>query len=663
MNSIGIKSKEMKYLLYFLFLIPYFMNASQKDVNIFADYIKNDVFDLNEYSLKQTIKIHLKNNKKIKAFTIYENGEIFSSGYVENSKIIYENNLPQSILNLNRYISDITFDNSIIGKIAIYQDDNINTLSFTSKEQDYIKNKKEITMCIDPNWMPYEGIENGKYIGIGAEYIKLFSKKLNIDFKLIKTKTWQESKENAKAKVCDILPLSSSSDKRKEFMHITRPHLQEAIVLVTKMNENFIVNLEELKNKKIGITNGYSIIKTFKLKYPYLKLIETQNIQDGLKMVAKGKLFGQIDAISTMNYYIQKEFPDKLKISSKLNDTYDLGIASSKDDIILHNIFQKLVSSISDEEHNKIYYKWNSERLIVKKSDYTMVFQLLTFFILIIFLILYWNRKLKKAVDARTLEIKLINESLEEKIRTEVEKNRQNELKVLEQAKQASLGDMIGNIAHQWRQPLSIISLASTGALFQYKMGMLNDKIFEEEMNLINNNAQYLSKTIDTFRDFLSESKEIREVDISERVESSLNIVSAALHNHQIKLIKNFNPNTHFKMKMVADELPQVIINIINNAKDILVEKKIDKAWISINIVKKNNNISIIIEDNGGGVPEKILPKIFEPYFTTKHKSNGTGLGLHMSYRIIVESLKGNIYCENTLCGAKFTIELPLAKS
>lgn len=220
---------------------------------------------------------------------------------------------------------------------------------------------------------------------------------------------------------------------------------------------------------------------------------------------------------------------------------------------------------------------------------------------------------------------------------------------------------MIGNIAHQWRQPLSIISLASTGALFQYKMGMLNDKIFEEEMNLINNNAQYLSKTIDTFRDFLSESKEIREVDISERVESSLNIVSAALHNHQIKLIKNFNPNTHFKMKMVADELPQVIINIINNAKDILVEKKIDKAWISINIVKKNNNVSIIIEDNGGGVPEKILPKIFEPYFTTKHKSNGTGLGLHMSYRIIVESLKGNIYCENTLFGAKFTIMLPLS--
>jgi C4-dicarboxylate-specific signal transduction histidine kinase len=115
-----------------------------------------------------------------------------------------------------------------------------------------------------------------------------------------------------------------------------------------------------------------------------------------------------------------------------------------------------------------------------------------------------------------------------------------------------------------------------------------------------------------------------------------------------------------FLIKVIVGELPQVLINIINNAKDILIEKQIENPWIKISLKKKTHNVKIFIEDNGGGVPDEILPKIFEPYFTTKHQSKGTGLGLYMSYKIIVQSLNGELHVKNTENGAKFTITLPL---
>ena len=111
---------------------------------------------------------------------------------------------------------------------------------------------------------------------------------------------------------------------------------------------------------------------------------------------------------------------------------------------------------------------------------------------------------------------------------------------------------------------------------------------------------------------------------------------------------------------MVSGELPQVVINIINNAKDILVEKEIKDPWIKIKLKNQKDKAIISIEDNAGGIPEDVMVRIFEPYFTTKHQSQGTGLGLHMSYKIIKESLKGHIYAINTQNGAKFYIELPL---
>ncbi|MCK5294684.1 MAG: HAMP domain-containing histidine kinase, partial [Arcobacteraceae bacterium] len=217
------------------------------------------------------------------------------------------------------------------------------------------------------------------------------------------------------------------------------------------------------------------------------------------------------------------------------------------------------------------------------------------------------------------------------------------------------------NIAHQWRQPLNSISLTSSNLQFKLMMNDVNNEEFTKELVLIDKYSQHLSETIDTFRSFLMEKKELKEVILQDRINTALNIIGITLKDNNIDLKIDIDYDNPINIKLVIGELSEVIINIINNAKDILLEKEIKTPWIKFNLITENSKAIISIEDNGGGIPDNILPKIFEPYFTTKHQSHGTGLGLHMSYEIITNSLKGKLWAENTENGAKFFVELPLS--
>ena len=237
---------------------------------------------------------------------------------------------------------------------------------------------------------------------------------------------------------------------------------------------------------------------------------------------------------------------------------------------------------------------------------------------------------------------------------------KEKELQLFQQNKMVAMGEMIGNIAHQWRQPLSVISTAASGIMLSKEFNTLTDKQENEMLSSIVGNTQFLSDTVDTFRDYIKEDKELKEVILQERLHSAINIIESTLDNNYINLINNIDNTQPIKITLIVGELSQVIINIINNAKDILLENKIDNPYIKIELEHKNKMVTITIEDNGGGIPVNILPNIFDPYFTTKHQSQGTGLGLHMSKDIIEKHLKGKIYAKNINNGAIFTIELPL---
>ncbi|MFW2441988.1 cache domain-containing protein [Aliarcobacter butzleri] len=233
-----------------------------------------------------------------------------------------------------------------------------------------------------------------------------------------------------------------------------------------------------------------------------------------------------------------------------------------------------------------------------------------------------------------------------------------------QQSKMAAMGEMIGNIAHQWRQPLSIITTATSGMVLQKQMGVLTDEFFFEASDRINHSAQYLSETIDDFRNFFIPNKEKSKVNLLEVFKKTLDLISAQFNSKEIKIIKNIET---IEFESYENELIQALINILNNSRDELI-KKDGERFIFVDAFEKDNFINIIIKDNAGGVIKENLNKIFEPYFTTKYKSQGTGIGLYMTEEIITKHLNGTIYVENVeftydekeYFGAEFTIKIDL---
>ena len=214
-----------------------------------------------------------------------------------------------------------------------------------------------------------------------------------------------------------------------------------------------------------------------------------------------------------------------------------------------------------------------------------------------------------------------------------------------QQSKMASMGEMLGNIAHQWRQPLSVISTAATGIKMQKEMNILTDKDFYYTMDSINKSAQYLSKTIEDFRGFF-DPKNNKETEflISDLIDKALNIIGSQFVAKDIEIIRNIEKISIFSLE---NEFIQVVLNILNNAKDALLNLENDRKLIFINAYLENKTVIIEIKDNAGGIKDNIIQKIFDPYFTTKHQSQGTGIGLYMSQNIVKNHLNARLNVVN----------------
>jgi len=252
-----------------------------------------------------------------------------------------------------------------------------------------------------------------------------------------------------------------------------------------------------------------------------------------------------------------------------------------------------------------------------------------------------------------------------EKIRVEKEFQLQKE-QLFKSEKMAAMGSMIGNIAHQWRQPLSAITVASSGIQVQHELGMLNEDKLNQACEIINKNAQYLSQTIDDFRNFIKGDREKKTFNLKANIESFMGLVEGTIKSNNLNMILNLEDN--ILVTAYPNELIQCIMNIFNNSKDALKVIEEDDRYIFIDTYSKDNNVVIEMKDSGGGIPDEVISHIFEPYFTTKHQSQGTGLGLHMSYKIIVDGFGGTLNATNTtfewenkqLKGVITTIEFPL---
>ena len=247
---------------------------------------------------------------------------------------------------------------------------------------------------------------------------------------------------------------------------------------------------------------------------------------------------------------------------------------------------------------------------------------------------------------------------LEERIALELEKNREKDEMMNQQAKLATMGEMIGNIAHQWRQPLNILALVFQDIYIKYQLNGLDADQMEKNYEKVNNLLQYMSQTIDDFRTFFKSEEGDAAFDVSAAVNSVFDIVGTRFASSNTECIIDVKQNG--SVMGTENGFKQVVINLLNNAQEAILSEKPEKGIIDVTIEQDDKFVVVTVSDNGGGVPKKIINQIFEPYFTTKHQTQGTGLGLYMSKKIIEHHMVGKLEVENSDKGAVFKISLPL---
>ena len=272
----------------------------------------------------------------------------------------------------------------------------------------------------------------------------------------------------------------------------------------------------------------------------------------------------------------------------------------------------------------------------------------------------------------------------QKKIQNQLNESRKKDIVLFQQSKMASMGEMLNNIAHQWRQPLSTVSTLASGAKIKKELNMLEDKEFENSMDMIVSTTKHLSQTIDDFREFFNPNKMKNSIDTISLHNKATQLISSRLSTKEIELKSDID-STSFKT--FENELLQCLINILNNSIDAFISTKVENRLIEFNIKHKKScdnkectvkecthnedgYIVISILDNAGGISDDAIDKVFDAYFTTKHKSQGTGIGLYMTYEIITKHLNGFIcvdnkkvrYKDQDYIGASFDICLPIEK-
>nr|CRH07807.1 putative hoistidine sensor kinase [Candidatus Magnetococcus massalia] len=273
------------------------------------------------------------------------------------------------------------------------------------------------------------------------------------------------------------------------------------------------------------------------------------------------------------------------------------------------------------------------------------------------------KQEAENAVKKHQAEIERLNMDLEKRVKHAVTENRHKDMVMMRQSRMAAMGEMIGNIAHQWRQPLNALSLNLTNVEDAYNYGELNDAILQEQMHKAKRLIKQMSTTIDDFRNFFRPDKQRVRFEIGRVVKDALELVSATFSHHHIRLVFLGSEEVLWAFGY-PNETVQVLMIILNNAKDAIHEVGLEDGQVVVKIEKNIDNQAIIsIKDNGVGIPQEIMDRLFDPFFTTKTERQGTGIGLYMAKMIVEENMEGTIFVESDENGAAFYVQLPLAKT
>jgi ABC-type nitrate/sulfonate/bicarbonate transport system substrate-binding protein/C4-dicarboxylate-specific signal transduction histidine kinase len=662
---------------------------------------------------------------------------------------------------------------------------------FNKVEREYIKNHSTIRYCTQPSSMPYSAIENAKLVGVGSGIVNLIAQKTNLNLELVPTASWKESIQKAIKRECDILPIAVETPSRRKYFNFTTPYYSEPLVIVTKKNEHYILDINTIMDKKFAIVEGNSFIELLKKKYPSIQLFGVKSLKEGFAAVERGEYYGAIDILMSSAYTLQHNSNVNLKIAGQFPEYLNVSFAVRNDDPVLHSILEKVVKSSDKESIQQILNKWISVNY-TKSLDlwyFKYIFTIIGIFVLFLLYREYFlnkkNKELKELqdellelnhtlesrvdvatsdlekaqevtktgswifdlktnelrwskqtykifeveqdtkdnlyerfrekIDPRDLEvveksyadslanqsrysishrllmddgsIKYVNEECEtlfsddgsplisygtvqdisEHVKLETEIKKKDAL-MLHQSRLAQMGEMLSMIAHQWKQPLSTIGAIGINIkvaidLHRYNLEEVQGRtdffnFLQKNLDRIALHVQNLSEVIENFSAFYKPNKHAELLTLDAVVMKSYSLLKGSFGTLDIQV--SFDLNSKTLLKVYENELIQVCLNIVTNAKEQFMQNETKNPYIDIRTYEKENVAYLEIEDNAGGVKEDIIEYVFDPYFSTKYEKNGTGLGLHMSKIIINQYHNGTLSVRNAENGAIFTISLPL---
>ncbi len=435
-----------------------------------------------------------------------------------------------------------------------------------------------------------------------------------------------------------------SQNKQRYFLGTLMTHyLPEffiSIGIVHNLLEEFILHKNIDKTKKnIFIEHN---------KLVYLSSDELENIIT---------LLSEYDNTKELSI-LMKDIKNRLKRLKYIGDTSIIS-NNSQDNMeiylkVVHEI-DEIAEQLNDKNTVLLEKSLKEDKQFITQKIKFYQF-LLIFLILLVTVVIFYFFRIFTSNMKKDKELEMLNKSLQERVLEEVTKNRQKDQQLLQQSRFVQMGEMISMIAHQWRQPLAAISSTSASLELKASLNKLDNDIVRQKAQDISTFSQHLSKTIDDFRDFFKSNKKATEITYDTLVVSTLEIIGVSIKNKNIQLIQDLR--CHVSFINYSNELKQVILNLIKNAEDILLEKEIEDPYIKIFTYTEGNHLILEVSDNAGGVPEEIIKNVFDPYFSTKVKKNGTGLGLYMSKTIIEDHCGGKISVENNHEGAVFKIVL-----
>ena len=420
-----------------------------------------------------------------------------------------------------------------------------------------------------------------------------------------------------------------------------KPFLTPSNKLQDKSKRDYFIQTKDNQSDQIYISNIDLNIEYEKVEVPYKPVIRI-----AIPIFLKNKFKGII-VVNVFMKHIIKKLVNSDRFYMYLFDKKNCLLYSNNKDMINWSFYKNAQCSVNKNDfinHKLILHVSSSNDILLgiqtKQNILLKLTNLSNAIILTILIII-----------AISFIMAYFLVKIPEHIYNKLEND---QAKLLQQSKLASMGEMLTMIAHQWRQPLSSISSTANNLLLKVRLNKFDKDLFLNELNLLDSYSQHLSETINDFRDFFKISKEKKMINLHMLLKDTCNIALPNLKDENIKL--EILCDNRYELYIYPNEIKHVLLNIIKNSEDVFEERSIENAKITIECYEEDSDIVIILRDNGGGIDDSILDKIFEPYFSTKYDKNGTGLGLYMSKMIIDEHSDGKLSVSNDGLGARFKI-------